>query len=185
MNAGEISLISKHGVELNITTSSRYAGIGARATPVSMLHRMETLARELAQHGLALRSGCAAGADTAFERGARAGNGALELFIPWAGYRGDPAFGTRCPGRDSVDVPGKPVEAERIAAVSHPAWHRCGRGVRALHGRNVAILLGKHHDAPVDFVVCWMNPARPGGTGMGVAIARRYRIPVVNLFDDR
>jgi predicted Rossmann fold nucleotide-binding protein DprA/Smf involved in DNA uptake len=46
-----------------------YAGIGARSTPPQILSVMTRLASKLEGMGYTLRSGGAAGADTAFERG--------------------------------------------------------------------------------------------------------------------
>ena len=49
--------------------------------------------------------------------------------------------------------------------------------------RNVAILLGRNLDRPVDAVVCWTcdGGAVTGGTGMGIRIVEAHGIPVLNL----
>ena len=99
-----------------------------------------------------------------------------QLLLPWEGYNG-----LEGPDCFVLDRPafGRCVE---IAASLHPAWERCSQGARRLHARNVAILLGPELDRPVDAVVCWTaGGAVSGGTGMGLLIASRYGIPVLNL----
>lgn len=65
-----------------------YAGVGSRKAPQEVLGLMERIARRLAVLGWMLRTGGAEGADQAFERGARAGGGTAEVFLPWPGYNG-------------------------------------------------------------------------------------------------
>ena len=92
-----------------------------------------------------------------------------------AGYRG-------CAGPDCRTLsPDRMHTCLAIAADLHPAWHRCSPAARKLHARNVSIL-AVDTDAPVDAVSCWTRGGLPsGGTGMGIRIARRYGIPVLNL----
>lgn len=151
-----------------------YAGIGSRATPRPILETMTTMAAWLARRGWHLHSGGAAGADSAFAAGAPAER--RTVFLPWPGYRG-------CAGPDC-----RTLSADRmrtclaIAAALHPAWHRCSPAAQQLHARNAAILLGEDADTPVHAVVAWTSQGRiAGGTGMGIRIARRYGIPVLNL----
>ena len=94
-------------------TKLTYAGIGSRATPPGVLRDMTTMAAWLARTGWHLASGGADGADTAFARGASAGQ--RTLYLPWPGYNGHG-------GPDCV-VPGRPEFAACIdlAARLHPA----------------------------------------------------------------
>ena len=140
--------------------SMYYAGIGARATPQSVLMEMYSLAGKLANIGYVLRSGGAIGADQAFEDGAAFAKSDHEIYLP--------AMSSKA--------------AEEIAAQYHPAWDRCNSYVRKLHGRNALILLGAHLDKPVDFVVCWTpGGARRGGTGQSIRMAEGLGIRVINL----
>ena len=151
-----------------------YAGIGSRATPRDVLQTMTTMAAWLARRGWHLHSGGAAGADSAFAAGAPPGT--RTLFLPWPGYRGNagPDCRTLAPDRMRTCL--------AIAAVLHPAWHRCSPAARNLHARNTAILLGEGADAPVHAVVAWTSRGLvSGGTGMGIRIARDRGIPVLNL----
>ena len=152
----------------------RYAGIGARATPASVLADMTVMAGWLARTGWHLSSGGADGADTAFASGAPAGQRTIRL--PWRGYNG--RVGPECRVLSEAAL-GACIE---IAAPLHPAWERCSPAVRKLHARNAAVLLGGALDRPVDAVVCWTVEGRvEGGTGMAIRIAQSRGIPVLNL----
>ena len=154
-------------------TTLIYAGIGARATPPSILTAMTVMAGWLARQGWHLNSGGAAGADSAFAEGAPAGHRTLHL--PWSGYNG-------CAGPDCrVLSPSDLASCMAIAARLHPAWDRCSPAVRKLHARNAAIL-GAGLDHPVDAVVAWTPGGMiAGGTGMAIRMANEAGIPVLNL----
>ena len=72
-----------------------------------------------------------------------------------------------------------------MVARHHPAWQRCGRGARSLHGRNHAIIHGVSNagtDRLVDAVVCWTPDGRlTGGTATGIRMARAAGVPVLNM----
>ena len=154
-------------------TQLTYAGIGSRATPSDVLHDMTRMAAWLARRGWHLHSGGAAGADSAFAAGAPPER--RTVFLPWPGYRG-------CQGPDCRTLTAERIQVcLGIAAALHPAWHRCSPVARKLHARNVSILAADT-DMPVHAVVCFtIRGAIAGGTGMGIRIARRYGIPVLNL----
>ena len=153
-----------------------YAGIGSRETPADMLARMCHLAAGLQKKGWQLRSGGADGADNAFATGA--GCKDMTLYLPWSGYNEVSS--------DEVEVvvlnPVEQADAEALARKHHSAWTRCGRGARALHARNAAIIRGRRLDSPVAAVICWTPlGAETGGTATGIRIARAAGIPVLNL----
>ena len=150
-----------------------YAGIGARATPPSILTAMTVMAGWLARQGWHLNSGGAAGADRAFAEGAPAGQ--RTLYLPWPGYNG-------CAGPDCrAPSPSELESCMAIAARLHPAWNRCSPAVRKLHARNAAVL-GVGLGRPVDAVVAWTpDGAITGGTGMAIRMATGAGIPVLNL----
>lgn len=136
--------------------SKIYAGIGARITPREITDKMFKIACELADLGWTLRSGGAAGADSAFE------NGSSEAEI----FRAN----------DCTDA------AMEFASRYHPAWAKCSPYARKLHGRNAMIILGENLDNPVRFVLCWTESGRDeGGTGLAMRIAWSHNIPVFNL----
>jgi len=161
------------------TPSMAYAGIGSRKTPADVQDRLSEAARRLARKGYTLRSGGAAGADTAFEQGA---GGMKEIFLPWTGFAGRESP-YQPPSREAMDV----------AAAVHPAWQRLSDNAKLLMARNSYQVLGEDLRNPVDFVVCWTSDgaefeeqrsSATGGTGQAIALASRWRIPVFNLARD-
>lgn len=138
-----------------------YAGIGSRSAPEDILEFMKEISEKLNKKEYILRSGGAIGADKAFESGAGTNK---EIFTT----------------KDATK------SAIRIASKIHPAWYNCNDYVQKLHGRNVQIILGKDLDKPVEFVICWTFEGKNlGGTGLGINIAKKYNIPVYNLYNDR
>lgn len=152
-------------------TQIYYAGIGSRKTPKDVLNNMRLLGLELADAGLILRSGGAAGADSEFERGCNlCDDGKKEIFLPWKGFNDN---------QSPLCNPSK--EAFELAELYHPAWRNCKTGVRKLHARNMHIILGQDLKTPVSFVVCWHQGS--GGTMQAVRLAENRNIPVFNLAD--
>ena len=135
-----------------------YAGIGSRRTPPEVLADMTRLAGRLCNMDYVVRSGGAIGADTAFTDKLPA-----EAYIVLKAKDATPA-------------------AIELAGTLHPAWHLCDDYARKLLGRNCMIILGQTLVSPVEFVVCWMDPAADrGGTLLGVNLAKSRGIPVYNL----
>ncbi len=152
----------------------RWAGIGSRKTPPAVLQDMTELSRQMAAVGFHLSSGGAKGADTAFAAGTPADQ--RTIWLPLPGFQG-----LRGPDCHTLP-PDRLQECLKIAERLHPAWHRCDDFARKAHARNVAILLGPNLDNPVDAVVCWTEGGKiQGGTGLGLQIAREWKIPVINL----
>lgn len=144
-----------------------YTGIGSRETPADVLTLMTRIAQIMARNGYTLRSGGAAGADEAFETGAGPHK---EIYIPWPGFNG--SLSGLYPSDEAF------VIAERF----HPAWHRCRRGAKALHARNVHQVLGQDLKTPTSLVICWtMDGLGGGGTGQAIRIATAYHVPVHDL----
>lgn len=134
-----------------------YAGIGSRKTPVYVCSWMTDLAIALRAVGYKLRSGRAAGADMAFELGARQDG---EYFV----------------AKDAT-----PVAIDYVSNF-HPAWERCSAYARNLHGRNSQIILGRDLTIPVKFVVCYTDAGQTiGGTATGIRMAQAIPVPVFNV----
>ena len=154
-----------------------YTGIGSRQTPDDVKALMGEIANWIAHLGWTLRSGCAPGADSAFEEGAmRHVDVRLpELYLPWPSFQG---------GRDLAARREAQSEAFDIAAHYHPRWHQLKPGAKMLHARNVHLVLGFDVTMPVmsKFVICWTPEAkRGGGTGQALRIAEDLRIPIYDL----
>ena len=169
-----VAQTARQAPEVRQTPAPVYAGVGARRTPAPVLASMRDMARELAARGWHLRTGGAAGADSAFARAAPAGQ--RTVFIPWQGYNRWDAAECRLLGADEIGA------MREAAAAQHPAWESCAKRVRDLHARNVAVLLGADMGQAVDAMVCWTDRGRvSGGTGMAIRLARHHGIPVLNL----
>lgn len=161
-----------------------YAGVGSRKTPPKALREIETLGQALARRGYLLRSGAAPGADAAWERGAIAGGGRCEIFLPWRGFEKHASHLVlqRLPSF---------TQAMAIASRHHPTWYDLSQGEQKLMGRDVLQVLGADCASPVRFLICWaprsgFDPAGnlvnvAGGTGQAVRVAAHLRIPTFNL----
>lgn len=138
----------------------RYAGVGARKTPIPILAEMEAIARKLHSKDYVLRSGGAKGADQAFEKGSQL---RCEIFLP----------------KDDL-----PLWTYVFVHHFHPASTKLSTYVFQLMQRNAMILLGRNGNTPVEFVVCWTEGGEfVGGTGHTLKIAQSFNIPIYNLYD--
>lgn len=149
-----------------------YAGIGSRKTPPEYCRVMTDIARQLSPTGWLLRSGAAAGADSAFERGARH----KEIHLPWDGYNNVRA-------NDTTHIVPRPTpEIADVAARYHPAWEKLSDAVKLLMCRNATIVLGTDLARHAKMVVCWTEGGKlNGGTAHGIKIAHAFDIPVFNI----
>ena len=142
-----------------------YAGIGARNTPVAVLAKMRKTASALEKRGWKLRSGGAAGADSAFEGGCSnkdiyrpLGKGPIQLSHP------------------------EYISLEGIASKHHNGWHSLSSFVKYLMVRNAAIIMGARSKYIADVVICYTDKGRViGGTGHTIRIARSLFVPVINF----
>jgi hypothetical protein len=152
-----------------------YAGIGSRETPPDILLTFVSIGAFLAKHGYTLRSGGAAGADQAFERGCDLERGAKEIYLPWPRFEDS-----------SSSLVVENSLAFEIAAKHHPRWESLSKGAQKLQARNSHQVLGWTLDDPCDFIICWTkNGKGSGGTGQALRIAKDRGIPVFDagLYD--
>ena len=155
-----------------------YAGIGARATPPGMLDLMSRIANKLEGMGYILRSGGAAGADTAFERGViNAAN--RQIYLPGA------QFNSRMAGAggyiNAAQLPSWQQALETVAEF-HPAPERLSNFAKALMARNAMQVLGSNLQEPAKMVVAWTPGGQiTGGTGQALRMAQAYGVPIRNL----
>jgi hypothetical protein len=164
----------------------RYAGIGSRETPPAALALIEAVSAGLARNGWVLRTGMSPGADQAFYTGARAGGGAVELYLPWPGFEGDARLEGEAGEVRELSRPS--ALAYELAERHHPAWGRVGARARHLFARDGHQVLGADLATAVAFVVCWTadgsldgSGAGAGGTGQALRIARSEQVQVFNL----
>lgn len=161
---------------MNIRQCDAYAGIGARITPPGVCVEMTNLAECLAVCGWTLRSGGAAGADTAFELGA---GSRKEIFLPFQGFN-----------ENESELFTPPAKAYDLAAEYHPTFKQLKPKVKAFHARNMQQIFGENLDCAVQFVVCWTpdgcehddeRTEHTGGTGQAISAASLNNIPVYNI----
>lgn len=150
-------------------TEHYYTGVGSRSTPVEIQRAMTDIAIELEVMGYTLRSGGAKGADQAFERGAVR----KEIYLPEKGYKGHQS--------DLYTVCDR---ALAMALDIHPAPNKlkANPGPWRLHARNCYQVLGQTLDNPSEFLIGWTeNGELRGGTRTAIVLAKRNKIPTLNL----
>jgi hypothetical protein len=142
-----------------------YTGVGSRNTPTEILTLMTAIAHKLYAMNYILRSGGAAGADTAFELGAS---------------QKKQIFTANMTTKEAMD----------IASKYHPAWNKCSTFARKLHGRNAFQVLGPNLCKPSALLICWTpdgcishaeRTINTGGTGTAISIANAYNVSIYNL----
>lgn len=157
-----------------------YAGIGARKTPPEVLQVMTALASRMEEEDWKLRSGGAAGADSAFEAGVtNPANRAI--YLPGSTFNQRSA---QMPGmHNSTRLPGWQQALETVAEY-HPAPERLSPFAKNLMARNAMQMLGPRMDRPADLVVAYTPGGQvTGGTGQALRMAGNLGIPVRNLGD--
>ncbi len=158
-----------------------YTGIGASETPTSALPTLNKLGFFLAVRGLVLRSGGAAGADSAFEAGARAGLAAV-------------AERTGRPAPDQLEIfrpeDVQPWCLEELVNHLDPGVRLATMRpfVRGLLARDMQQVLGRDGKRPSLFVLYWTQTLdgtdrRAGGTRYAVRCAQAHGIPTLNVLD--
>lgn len=143
-----------------------YAGIGNRNVSDHILKTCKDVSNALSLLGYTCRSGGANGCDSAFSSGSVSN----KIFLP------------------SNDIPDL---AFTIASRYHPYWISLKQYTRRLMARNSLIILDNDLKTPVDFVVCYTHDGcetcdeylngKISGTGLAIAIADSYNIPVINI----
>lgn len=161
-----------------VSVGRAYAGFGSRATPSHLAPKLTGIAQRLTDLGYTLRSGCVAGADTYFERGA---GPHADLFVPSATARSRTSAGARLifPSGGILD------RCLLIASNVHPNFAACDEYARLLLARDMCLIWGELLNSPVAFVVIWSPPERDGsvvgGTAIAWEVAKADLIPRYNL----
>ena len=158
-----------------------YAGVGSRETPSEILELMTKIAMGLEKGNYFLRSGGAAGADSAFEKGILDSTH-KSIYLPYKGFNYNNSNKYAEPSVGALDW------AKKV----HPYFDNLGDFARKAHARNAHQVLGDNLDDPVKFVICWtpdgaehMNECHStditGGTRTAIVIAEMNNVPVFNL----
>jgi hypothetical protein len=159
-------------------SSRHYTGGGNRQTPLHISDTMADAARVFAEQGRIMRSGHSGYADMAFERGAL--HGWREIYLPWPGFNGG---GHRDSAQTMIMERPDPQAFTILQTIlDEEHWGRLNSQSRALHARNVHMMLGPRLNDPSHFFLCWTPGARTiGGTGVAIRIAEYFGIEVHNL----
>lgn len=150
-----------------------FTGVGSRKTDEEGCELLISASKYLASQEYILRSGGAEGADVACEKGCDLVQGVKEIYIPWKGFN-----------KSNSILVGSCNKAQDIASKLHPAWEKCSKWARVLHGRNCYQVLGKTLDKPSDLLICYTDGN--GGTRTALKLAEEYNIPIYNftVYDD-
>jgi hypothetical protein len=152
---------------------AKVACIGTREVEPDKVRLLIDIGNYLARKGYTISSGNATGADYLYAQGANQVNPKLvELHLPWGGYNREHIK----PG-NKIFIDGDKKEYRALASQLHPKWESLTRGPMALHARNVGIITG------CCLVIALSNPKKigGGGTGMGIRIAQKLGIKVLDL----
>jgi hypothetical protein len=168
-----------------------YAGIGAREAPGEVLAQIEAIAAGLARLGWTLRTGMSPGADQGFYRGALAGRGPVELYLPCDDFQAGARLEAE---RGRVRVLTRPTaDALELAPRFYVPfdgrpWDALDACEQALLARDAHQVLGEDLASPAAFVVCWTpgggrdgRDRRARGTGQALRIACARSLPVFNV----
>ena len=163
-----------------------YTGVGSRDITDEEWDIIEGIAKWLAPM-YTLRSGKAAGADSAFEYGVSISDAPdnKEIYIPWPKFEGNEISGEKI----SLDRPDSVNFALSLqyAKDIHPAWERLTQGAKKLHQRNVHQVLGRNLDKPVpsDFLLACSDEDKhgdvKGGTRTAWMLAKEFNVPCLNI----
>lgn len=166
-----------------------YTGVGSRKTPYEILDFMVKCGTRLAELGYIGRSGGADGADSAFWEGFELCSKLdkkFEVYLPWNNFNG---FNDSQKHIIDSSKTRNFSEAIEIMKTVHPAPDKLGRGATNLHARNVYQVLGYQLDKPSNVCILFSKPnkdntAVSGGTNTAYQLAKKYKIPTYNLYND-
>jgi hypothetical protein len=177
-----------------------YTGIGARKTPLYIMHMMGQVSQVLEAKGFVLRSGCAVGADAGFEDALLHPEISSEIYIPnknfpskmGAGFQKHyivpkDKFGSGSTGlyRHAMHL----IRTDKI----HKGWDYCNPTVKDLHNRNMFQVLGLDLKTPSKFTICFTTDGAKkygdttritGGSGTAVNASDLNGVEVFNLGND-
>jgi hypothetical protein len=137
-----------------------YTGVGSRKTPILILKELVNIARRLDETGHILRSGGAAGADYAFDVGAKSKEIYGTANVP------DWCF----------------TEVKKYLLPNKPSFNLMKPYIQKLLARNMMQVLGRDGKTPSEFLVCWTPlGTEDGGTGYAIRCARAHGVKIYNL----
>lgn len=158
--------------------------VGARKTPVEIIHQCQNDIGQLNKENYIFRSGNAQGFDQVI---ANVPEKCREVYLPYHN------FGCSLNNYRNVFVPKRDFDnwgrAVNIVKELHPNKNLTDMQMMYL-ARDVYQVLGKDLQTPSDLVICWTEDGaselhqltrKTGGTAMALRVAFRYNIPVINI----
>lgn len=149
-----------------------YTGVGSRKAPEHVLELMTDIGVVLCQQGFTLRTGCAGGADEAFR--SRVPSSKREVYVP-----------------ADAEIALARGEAKELAREARGSFKGLNEDGILLHTRNAFQVLGITLTIPSEFLIFYAEPdptregVFKGGTNTAVQIAKRFDIPVFNLYEQK
>ena len=177
--------------------SNSYTGVGSRETPDDILILMRRIGYIMAMKGVALRTGEADGADSAFYKGVVDAYDLHRVKFENEVFVAGPPKSFHYVN-DVVDIfsrdSSSPIEKFRETAVRiRGSWDDLSYFGAKCHIRNVAQVLGANGNSPSRGLICWAKPVNTikvaeskmryveGGTNTAYCTAILHNIPVYNL----
>jgi hypothetical protein len=178
-----------------------YSGVGSRSTPLHVLYLMSKIAMIFEKSGYILRSGCAMGADAAFEDILVNPANSAEIYIPNSAFPSKmktqnkshyiipkERYGTGMNGlyREAMHL----IHSKKI----HKGWKNCKPYVMDLHNRNMFQVLGLDFKTKSNFTICYTKGGEKkyeetkygtGGTATAINASDLHDVEVFNLGNDK
>ncbi len=177
-----------------------YTGVGSRNTPMYILYMMSKLAMIFEKKGFILRSGCALGADAAFEDVLMNPAKNAEIYIPANNFPGKMGTSLKshyiCPEqRFGTKFNDLFCQATRLIHKDdvHKGWKYLDAYTMKLHNRNMFQVLGIDLKTKSNFNICYTKAGElkyeetnrsTGGTGTAINASDLYNVEIFNLGND-
>lgn len=158
-----------------------YTGIGSRNITPHERQLIYQIAEKLLEYDYVCLSGNAEGSDNAFQVGSKHN---CVLMLPWDGFN-EHVY----PHTKALDayVVGKEEKGVEAMMELHPHNDTLKDSAKALHARNYYQIMGFDKYPKSEFVICCAdrdyNGDIKGGTGQAERIAKKYKVPIINIRD--
>jgi len=174
-----------------------YTGVGSRETPLHVLFLMSKIAMIFEKKGFILRSGCATGADAAFEDALEYPDRTAEIYIPNEDFPINMGTTKKAHYLIPMEIHGKGSrglyrQAMRLIHEKkiHKAWENCSGKTIDLHNRNMFQVLGVDLKTKSNFTICYTSGGEKvyadtkngtGGTATAINASDIFGLEVFNL----
>lgn len=188
-------------MEVMKVQKNAYTGVGSRNTPLYILYMMSKIAMILEKKGYILRSGCATGADAAFEDALLNPSKSAEIYIPNKGF--PYKMGTNYKNhyiipKDKFGESFHGLYCQATRLIHQKDIHKLWRYIKSsrtmdLHNRNMFQVLGIDLKSKSKFNICFTKRQElkyedtgkeTGGTGTSINASSLYDIELFNLSVD-